>query len=278
MGARLQRVRDRAAHPVFAPVLLSAAWVALGAVAGLSEAALAPAGTRRPAFLSLLLAGALWVPLTLAAVTLARRLPWPGTVRAGWVGLHLAAAVAASFALNLAYYGVLAWAGSPAGVDVTRAAARAGVRWLHLNAPGFLGTVAATHLLDRWATAEVAGGAEGDAPAPGPSPAGEALLVPSGRGGVRIPLAEIDWIAADGDYARVHAGGRSYLLAERLKTLSDRLEGSRFVRVHRSAIVNVDKVRRVRHRSHGDFDAVLADGTTVRVSRGRRAALLRYFS
>jgi two-component system LytT family response regulator len=59
-----------------------------------------------------------------------------------------------------------------------------------------------------------------------------------------------------------------------MRELEEELADPPFVRVHRSAIVNVGRVREVRHRSHGDFEAELSNGTVVRVSRTRRDGLL----
>jgi two-component system, LytTR family, response regulator len=97
------------------------------------------------------------------------------------------------------------------------------------------------------------------------------------RDGGRITLvdvAQIDWIEAYDDYARVHVGGRRLLVAERLRTLQDMLGADRFARIHRSALVNVERVRELRHHSHGDYVVVLSDGTRLRMSRSRREALL----
>ena len=62
-------------------------------------------------------------------------------------------------------------------------------------------------------------------------------------------------------------------LFARLKRLEARLDPDRFVRVHRSAIVNVSAVRKLRHLGHGDYEAILDDGSMVRVSRTRRPQL-----
>ena len=90
-----------------------------------------------------------------------------------------------------------------------------------------------------------------------------------------IPVGEIDWIEGAGDYARLHTAGESHLSGERLKDLERRLDPSSFARVHRSSIVNLERVRELKHVSHGDYEAVLHDGTVVRVSRSRRKAIER---
>jgi len=104
----------------------------------------------------------------------------------------------------------------------------------------------------------------------------ETLAVRTGQETMLVPVEEVDWIEGAGDYARLHVGDRQYLLGERLKRLEARLDRNTFARVHRSAIVNLSRLRRLQHRSHGDYDAVLVDGTEIRVSRTYRAALTRF--
>lgn len=94
------------------------------------------------------------------------------------------------------------------------------------------------------------------------------LLVSTPAGDVVIPTADIDWIGADDYYASVHAGAKSYLLRESLTSLEARLDPLRFARVHRAAIVQLDRVRELR----GD-EAILRDGARIPVSRRRRAML-----
>jgi two-component system LytT family response regulator len=96
----------------------------------------------------------------------------------------------------------------------------------------------------------------------------ERLVVSTAAGEVVIPVAEIDWIGADDYYACVHAGAKRYLLREPLSSLERRLDGARFARVHRAAIVQLDRVREVR-----DDEVVLRDGVRIAVSRRRRAGL-----
>ncbi|HET9232757.1 MAG TPA: LytTR family DNA-binding domain-containing protein [Candidatus Eisenbacteria bacterium] len=85
-----------------------------------------------------------------------------------------------------------------------------------------------------------------------------------------IELDAIDWIEAADYYAEIHTGGKTHLLRETMNELEERLLPGRFCRIHRSIIVNLDRVREIRALPHGDRDIVLADGTTLRLSRGRR--------
>ena len=95
-------------------------------------------------------------------------------------------------------------------------------------------------------------------------------LVVRGTGRMAIvQTSEIDWIEGAGYYARLHAGGRSHLLRETMGSLETRLDPARFFRVHRSAIVNVDRIREVKQGPEGEQLVVLRDGTRVKMSRKR---------
>ena len=96
----------------------------------------------------------------------------------------------------------------------------------------------------------------------------ERLVVAIATGELVIPVAEIDWIGADDYYACLHVGAKSHLLRESLASLETRLDARRFARVHRSAIVQIDRIREL----HGN-EVVLRDGMHVAVSRRRRVAI-----
>ena len=100
----------------------------------------------------------------------------------------------------------------------------------------------------------------------------ERLVVATAGGELVIPVAEIDWIGADDYYARIHIGSKSHLLRESLTSLETRLDPRRFVRIHRSAIVQLDRIREVNPTVGGD-GVVLRDGSRVRVSRRKQASL-----
>jgi two-component system LytT family response regulator len=102
------------------------------------------------------------------------------------------------------------------------------------------------------------------------------LVVPVPGGSVMLPFAEIDWIEADDYYARIHAGARQYLLREPLSSLESRLDATRFVRIHRSVIVQIDRVREFKHAAGGLW-VVLTDGHRIPVSRRRRSILTNLF-
>lgn len=95
------------------------------------------------------------------------------------------------------------------------------------------------------------------------------------RGQVRIvPVDRIDYFSADGAYVELHAGEDTYLLRERLQTLEERLDPQRFMRVHRSTIVQLDRVEALMVAAGGDYAVRLKGGRRLRVSRSRRDALV----
>jgi two-component system, LytTR family, response regulator len=92
-----------------------------------------------------------------------------------------------------------------------------------------------------------------------------------------LPVREIDWIEAQGNYVNLHGRGRSYLLREAIGSLEGSLDPRRFRRIHRSSIINIDSVRELRLRFHGDYDVILSDGTELKLSHRYRANLERDF-
>jgi two-component system, LytTR family, response regulator len=103
--------------------------------------------------------------------------------------------------------------------------------------------------------------------------AAQRIVVPTSSGQLLLDAADIEWIEADDYYAAVHARGRRHLIRESLSSLESRLDASRFVRVHRGAIVSLDRVRELKAEPSGETVVVLRDGTRVPVSRRRRERL-----
>ena len=102
----------------------------------------------------------------------------------------------------------------------------------------------------------------------------DAIAIKTGAHYVVTRVADIDWIEADGNYARVHIQKRPRLLTKSLATLEkDVLDPDVFVRVHRSSIVNAQKIATVEPDVHGDLTLVLRDGTQVQCSRRYRKQL-----
>jgi two-component system LytT family response regulator len=100
------------------------------------------------------------------------------------------------------------------------------------------------------------------------------VLIPGGRQDIVVPVAEIDWLSADGAYLIVHTCGRRHVIRDSLVSLLRRLDERQFMQVHRSAAVNLDRVRATRRTADGQLAVVLADGTRVDVSRRRADAVL----
>jgi len=88
-----------------------------------------------------------------------------------------------------------------------------------------------------------------------------------------VRTSEIDWIEADDYYVQLHVRGRSHLLRERMHLLEARLDPRRFVRIHRSSIVNIDRVKELQPFFHGEYHVLLEDGTLLRLSRTHRDRL-----
>jgi len=88
-----------------------------------------------------------------------------------------------------------------------------------------------------------------------------------------IRVADIDWIEGAGVYVNLHIGGKEMLYRAALNDLAERLDPLRFIRVHRSAIVNIESILELQAISHGEFDVILKDGHRSRVSRNYRVQL-----
>jgi two-component system LytT family response regulator len=103
------------------------------------------------------------------------------------------------------------------------------------------------------------------------------LVVKSGGATRFIPVVDIDWIEAAGVYVNLHinqqAGGKEILYRSSLADLAERLDPARFIRVHRSTMVNIESIHQLEPISHGEFDVVLKSGARTRISRSYRAHL-----
>jgi two-component system LytT family response regulator len=99
------------------------------------------------------------------------------------------------------------------------------------------------------------------------------FMVRVGRRTVLVGIDEVDWIEADRYYATLHVQRRTHLVRETMGSLEARLDPAWFVRIHRSAIVNLRRVRELRRGADAQLEVVLHDGTTLEVSRSRRRQL-----
>jgi two-component system LytT family response regulator len=102
----------------------------------------------------------------------------------------------------------------------------------------------------------------------------ERLAVKDGDRFVLLKTDEIEWVQASANYVQVNAAGRSFLLRMTMNELERKLDNPPFVRIHRSIIVNADRIREIRPASHGDFEVALASGVAVPLSRRYRDRLL----
>jgi two-component system LytT family response regulator len=102
-----------------------------------------------------------------------------------------------------------------------------------------------------------------------PTPFWHEVMVRIGLRDIVLRVDDIDWVEADTYYARLHIRGRSYLLRERMHVLESHLEPEQFARVHRSAIVNLSRVREIAHDGRGEHVIVLSTGARVKTSRQR---------
>jgi two-component system LytT family response regulator len=93
---------------------------------------------------------------------------------------------------------------------------------------------------------------------------------------VLVDLADVDWIEAADNYARLHSRGREYLVRETLTSLEQQLDPQRFARIHRSTIVQIDRIAELHPAKHGDMDVVLKTGEILSMSRTCRESAARW--
>ena len=101
------------------------------------------------------------------------------------------------------------------------------------------------------------------------------FTVRDGRRFLIVRTDEIDWMDSASNYVQLHARGRSLLLRSTMSELEERLDPQLFVRIHRSTMVNVERIEEISPSGQGDFTVTLRDGTTLRMSRSYGGRLLR---
>ena len=106
---------------------------------------------------------------------------------------------------------------------------------------------------------------------PEPAPYLERLLIKSSGRVVFLDVGDIDWIEAAGVYVNLHAGNKEYLYRATVGQLQGRLDPRKFVRVHRSTMVNTSRIVELQPRTHGDYAVILKTGTELSLSRGYRS-------
>lgn len=102
------------------------------------------------------------------------------------------------------------------------------------------------------------------------------LAIRDGGRTVLVEESQIDWIDAAGDYMCIHAEGSTHILRGTLRELEEKLDPQRFARIHRSTIVNVDRVRELRPHINGEYFLTLDGGHEVKLSRSYRDQLKRF--
>ncbi|ULT27227.1 MULTISPECIES: LytR/AlgR family response regulator transcription factor [Sphingobacterium] len=98
-------------------------------------------------------------------------------------------------------------------------------------------------------------------------PALDTIVINNGKDNVIIQIADIVQITAATPYISIHLENKRYLHAETLKAICERLDSNTFIRVHKSTIVNISKVRSFKSRLNGDYDLLLTDSSSLRLSR-----------
>jgi two-component system LytT family response regulator len=101
----------------------------------------------------------------------------------------------------------------------------------------------------------------------------ERLVIKAGGRAFFLKTEEIDWIEAEGKYVRLHVGKDSYLLREAISGIETQLDSKKFPRIHRSTIVNIDRVRELQPWFHNEYRVILNDGTELMLSRSCRKKL-----
>ena len=104
----------------------------------------------------------------------------------------------------------------------------------------------------------------------------ERLSFKDGSKVVMLDAQEIEWIDAAGDYMCIHASGKTHIIRETMKALQTRLDPVRFQRIHRSAIVNIDRVKELHPHSNGEYFIILDNGAELKLSRSYKDVVARF--
>jgi DNA-binding LytR/AlgR family response regulator len=99
------------------------------------------------------------------------------------------------------------------------------------------------------------------------------VIVKTGTRSLRIDMADVDWIEAQGNYVALHVGTRTHLFRQTLKTFAAQLDETRFVRIHRSTLVALDRIESLRSDIDGEATLQLSTGQELRVSKTHRRAV-----
>lgn len=99
------------------------------------------------------------------------------------------------------------------------------------------------------------------------------LMIKSGGRIHFVRMSDIDWCEADGNYVRVHVGPQEHLVRDTMAHLESELDPQQFVRIHRSTIVNVDRIQEMQSSFNGEYVVLLRTGTRLTLSRSYRDAI-----
>ena len=103
------------------------------------------------------------------------------------------------------------------------------------------------------------------------------LAIKDGASTSFVPIRDIDWIDAAGDYMCVHVGNQTHIMRTTMKELESRLDASVFQRVHRSTIVNLERVEKVSSHMNGEYYLTLIGGSTLKMSRSYKNKIKHFF-
>ena len=101
----------------------------------------------------------------------------------------------------------------------------------------------------------------------------ERFLIRNGPRMYFVKATDVEWADAAGNYVRLHANGRAHLYRDTMKGVASRLDPGRFIRIHRSAIVNIDRVMQIEPYVHGEYIVTMRDGTRLTSSKAHSTGL-----
>ena len=251
-------------------------WIGIGVLSAVQVHLSQPLPPGSGAFLSALasqlLASVPWMPATPLILLIADRLQdTPARIS---VPVHVIAGIAVVLGINAAQTVLLRAAGCPRGCPETviDQFVEGTLAWGHFGFIAYLIIVAFGWYLRRGSSA----GQESANVEPSPEQPGflTSIAVSAGRSSRLIDVRDVEWIEASGDYARVHTQEGDYLASSRIGTLENALDPRQFARIHRSRIVNLNRVRTHAPLSHVDCELVLDNGKRLTLTRSRRKDVL----
>lgn len=223
----------------------------------------------------------IWAVASPWILDLGGRFPVRGSAAPRDLGVHAGAACAWVYVSNVLMRlpGV---AGGASGTALPAEALEGAVRY----GPGAVALYAVLALLGRAIADHRAGtGESAVSPSAAAPAAGDGAGAPDGRLALReglhihlVSRGEVRWVEADSDHVRVHAERRSFRVRGTMRAFERELARDGFLRIHRSALVHPRAVREIQPYFHGDYVAVLHDGTELRIPRTRRRAIDRLLS